>query len=441
MSDRSDELREWYAEDESEPAKSRLETCPDQPKQLELPLIMPQSDDPLAEMFNGAWLDAQVFPPLEYAVGGIVPEGFGLLVAPPKAGKSWLVCGIGLACAVGGLALARIRVSARPVLYLALEDGKRRLQSRSRRIMCGEPLPAGIHFVTRARPVDVIPMITEFLQRYGDDKPLIILDTLGKARPPRPPGSDLYAWDYAIGTQLKDVIDTTPGASLLVVHHTRKTESADFVDSVSGSQGIAGSADFVLVLSRKRHSDDALLSVTGRDIAEGEYALTVTDGLWQLDGGSLHEAAAAAMKRRDAGDLGDKSLEAMEFVNSRPLDTRPADLATHLGIDGNVAGNYLRRLCESGRIGRRARGLYTPLIEAVEVVESGAENITSITSINPGLDTDATQLELPLDYPVHCRYCGGAIPADRPLARANGYCSRGPCIAKAFDDRAQQTDD
>jgi hypothetical protein len=55
----------------------------------------------LTGMRDGAWLDAQEFPPHEYAVPGIIPEGFGLLVAPPKAGKSWLVAGIGLACAVG----------------------------------------------------------------------------------------------------------------------------------------------------------------------------------------------------------------------------------------------------------------------------------------------------------------------------------------------------
>jgi RecA-family ATPase len=280
--DRSDELRETYAD---------------------------EADDPLAEMFSGAWLDTQEFPPLEYAVSGIVPEGFGLLVSPPKAGKSWLVCGIGLACATGGLALGRIRVDQRPVLYLALEDGKRRLQSRSRRIMSGQPLPAGIHFITKAKPAEVIPIITEFLQRCGDQKPLIILDTLGKARPPRPPGADMYAWDYAIGTQLKDAIDATPGATLLVVHHTRKAESPDFVDSVSGSAGIAGSADFVLVLSRKRHSDEALLSVTGRDVPEGEYALDVADGLWQLDGGTLAAAASEAEARREKQHLGDRSLE------------------------------------------------------------------------------------------------------------------------------------
>jgi RecA-family ATPase len=198
--DRSDELREMLTE---------------------------ETEDLLAGMFNGAWLDTQEFPPLEYAVPGVIPEGFGLLASPPKAGKSWLVCGIGLACATGGLALGRIHVDKRPVMYLALEDGQRRLQSRSRRLMCGQPLPAGIHFVTKAKSAEIIPMITEFLHRYGHEKPLVVVDTLGKARPPRPPGADLYAWDYAIGTQLKNVIDTVPGATLLVVHHTRKQESGD----------------------------------------------------------------------------------------------------------------------------------------------------------------------------------------------------------------------
>lgn len=327
--------------------------------------------DPLAEMFNGAWLDSQQFPPLEYAVAGIIPEGFGLLVAPPKAGKSWLVCGIGLSCAAGWLALERIRVDKRPVLYLALEDGPRRLQSRSRSLMRGEPIPAGIHFVTKAKPTEVIPMITEFMVRHPGDKPLIVVDTLGKARPPRPAGADLYAWDYAIGTQLKNTIDATPGSSLLVVHHTRKTESSDFVDSVSGSQGIAGSADFVVVLARKRHSDQAVLNVTGRDVAEAEYALAATDGLWRLDGTTLADARQTAQTRRESGRLGDRALEVLAFVNARS-ETRPADVAKALGLDPKQAGEVLGRLFESGAIHRPKRGVYvrTSTAESAESAEN-----------------------------------------------------------------------
>ena len=78
-----------------------------------------------AGMISAAELDRMTFPPLDWHVPGLVPEGFGLLVAPPKAGKSWLVAGVGLACALGGMAFGRIDVPARPVLYLALEDGRR----------------------------------------------------------------------------------------------------------------------------------------------------------------------------------------------------------------------------------------------------------------------------------------------------------------------------
>src|SRR5262249_50429926 len=48
----------------------------------------PASDDQpsllIQRAVNGTWLGAQQFPPLEHAVDGIIPEGLGILVAPPK---------------------------------------------------------------------------------------------------------------------------------------------------------------------------------------------------------------------------------------------------------------------------------------------------------------------------------------------------------------------
>jgi RecA-family ATPase len=322
----------------------------------------------LSGMRDGAWLDAQEFPPLEYAVPGIIPEGFGLLVAPPKAGKSWMVAGIGLACACGGLALGRIKVDRRPVLYLALEDGHRRLQSRFRRLMMGDSIPAGINVVTEAPTSVVIPMIAEFLVTHADESPLIILDTLGRVKPPKPPGADSYQVDYQIGAQLKACIDSTRGASLVVVHHTRKAESSDFVDAVSGTAGIAGSADFVLVLSRQRHSDEALLSVTGRDIAEAEYALRCDDGLWLLDGDDLTSAAWTAEQRRLSTNRSDRTIEIAALVGASSTPVTPAHVAEKLDIDidNDTAGKYLRRLAEAGVIQRTGRGLYQSPSEASE---------------------------------------------------------------------------
>lgn len=319
---------------------------------------------------TAAWLDTQEFPPLEWTVDGILPEGMGMLVAPPKAGKSWMVAGVALACAAGGSALGKIPVKKRPVLYLALEDGHRRLQSRFRTLMEGQPLPDGLEVVTRASSTEALAIVDEFLRRNRNDAPLVIIDTFGKVKPPKASYEDSYQADYRIGGALKRRIDDVPGGCLVLVHHTRKAETADFIDSVSGTQGIAGSADFVLVLARKRHCDDAVLSVTGRDVVENEYALTTREGRWTLDGMDLMDAAATVIRRRDSEHLGDRSVDALVFVNGRPFGTRAGDLAQHLGISSNDAGTYLRRLHEAGRVGKRTRGIYTPLSYVSEVSES-----------------------------------------------------------------------
>jgi AAA domain len=324
-------------------------------------------------MVDGAWLDAQVFPPLEWSVDGIVPEGFGLLVAPPKAGKSWMVAGIGLACAAGGYALGKIAVDQRPVLYLALEDGHRRLQSRFRTLMEGQPIPKRMEVITKAQAFEVPAMIEEWLGRHPGEKPLIILDTLGKVKPPKRAGEDSYAADYAIGGRLKDLIDAVPGATLLVVHHTRKAESDDFVDAVSGTQGIAGSADFILVLRRKRQSAEAVLSVTGRDVPENEYALTTEGGLWMLDGADLTAAAESVKTRKNTENLGDRSVDVLAYVTKNPEGVTPAQTDAALGITDSKV--YLARLYNKGSLDRPVRGIYTTVTSP-----SAVTSVTSVTN-------------------------------------------------------------
>lgn len=345
--------------------------------------------DLLAGMRDGAWLDAQVFPPLQYTVPGIVPEGFGLLVAAPKVGKSWFAANIGLAAAAGGKALGCIDVRQRPVLYLALEDGHRRLQERFRRITAEQPIPAAMHVVIRAKTFEVIGMMSAFLERNSGSAPLVILDTLGKVKPPRAAGADPYQADYAVGSQLKDVADAHPGATLLAVHHSRKAESADFVDASSGTQGLAGSTDFMLVLTRKRHQDDAVLAVTGRDVSEAEYAVRSDAGLWRLDGRDLTGAAAAAAQRKEQGQLGDRALEVMALVNRRAAVgdcTRAGDLA-ELGITQEQARVYLNRLSDGGRIAKLSRGLYRGVTTVTSVTSEG-QNETHITDITHLFDRD-----------------------------------------------------
>jgi hypothetical protein len=147
----------------------------------------------------------------------------------------------------------------------------------------------------------------------------------------------------------------------LAIHHTRKMAADDFLDTLSGTQGIAGAADCVIVLKRKRKSAEASLSVTGRDIYEDVIALTVENGRWRLDGDTVQAAAQKMEQRNDAqSNLGDKSLDAVKFVNSRQ-STTPKELAAHLGIDNKIAGNLLARLARDEHIGKNHRGTYVSI--------------------------------------------------------------------------------
>lgn len=317
---------------------------------------------------NGEWLDAQVFPPLSWVAPGLVPEGFGLVVGPPKLGKSWFVLGLGLAAACGGRALGRVPMQTRPVLYAALEDGDRRMQSRARALMINEPIPAAFEYFTMATPAEILPLLREWLDGHPDG--LVMLDTLGKVMPPSIPGESAYQRDYRVGGRLKALSDDHPGSALLVVHHTRKLTSGDWMDSTSGTQGLNGSADFTIALERGRGDGSALLRVSGRDVSEGEYAATMTEGCWTLEGDSLSAAARAARDNRAAQNVGDQMAEVIAAVGRSSRAVRAEEVADAVGIDKDDAGRYLRRAAEAGRVERVGRGLFKPVSEVSEVSES-----------------------------------------------------------------------
>lgn len=346
--------------------------------------------DPLDGAFSAAWLTSQQFPPVQYVVPGIIPEGLTMLVAPPKVGKSWLVLGIAAACAEGGKVLGTIKVDQRPVLYLALEDGPRRLQSRTEKIGVTTGSPNMMFMTTLVAPV--LLTIKAFLERYSTDQPLVILDTLGKVRGTYG-GSDAYGNDYSQMSALKDLVDAVPGSSLIVVHHTNKGEKSDFLDSVSGTQGLAGAADSILVIKRDRNNTDATLHVTSRDAVEGQYAVTLADGVWTLDGDGLQVASERAALRVITGGVGDDMAELVETVARFPEGIKPKDLATLLHMDDGTVRRYLRRALEAGRIASPKRGVYTPVtsVTSVTLLDEHRPKVTHETEVThaPEGTTDA----------------------------------------------------
>ena len=350
----------------------------------------PDADRLLAALRNGAWLDAQVFPPLAYAVPGLVPEGSVLLVGAPKIGKSWLVLAVALAVAEGGRALG-IEVPKRPVLYLALEDGHRRLQDRCRRLLVGEKIPPEFQYLTMIEPNRVGDTIAAWIHWHQEPPPLIILDTLGKVLPPALNNETTYQRDYRVGTALKRIVDSSPGATLLVNHHDRKANADDFVDAVSGTHGLAGAADTIIVLARNRQEAAGLVKVTGRDVAEGEYAVTFKDGaVWELDGHDLETAREKAQKVRATtranAAAGDRMLDVVLYAYEHPEGVRRGDVAKALKLEPNVVGVYLARAVDTGRLQRAERGLYTP-VTSVTSLRSVTADVTDNTRNTPPEDS------------------------------------------------------
>jgi AAA domain-containing protein len=337
--------------------------------------------DLLAGLRDGLWLDRQHFPPLKWAVPGLLPEGFSLVVAPPKAGKSWLVLGWLLGLAAGGAALGTIRIpDPADVLYLALEDGDRRMQDRAR-ILLGDhdPIPARFRYLTRLPAGLLIPVLAEYMQRYPETR-LIVLDTLGKVMPDARQGETTYARDYRVGGHLKAIADAFPGLAIIAVHHDRKASSDDFVDSVSGTHGLAGAADAVLVLQRARHSKDAVLRVTGRDVPEEAYAIRLAGiGSWQLDGRTLAEAAANVHDRDDETRLSDSSAQVMDFIRGGGTTGRTAkEIRDKFG---ESAERSLSRRIADGSLVKPARGVYVdPTATASEVSEVSEPQVRALFS-------------------------------------------------------------
>ena len=240
-----------------------------------------------SRVFTAAELLAEDLPPVRWTVPGVLPEGVTLLAGKPKLGKSWLALGLAVAVASGGTALETKRVERGDVLYLGLEDNRRRLQKRLRKILAGRVAPDGLHIATEWSRMDEGG--AEALERWLREHPearLVVVDILMRVRPCTSTNRGVYDADYEALESMQKLAGEY-GIAILVVHHTRKLAAVDPVDEVSGSTGLSGGADAIWVLKRDRGRADAYLHVTGREVEEeAELALRWDTDLasWTLVG-------------------------------------------------------------------------------------------------------------------------------------------------------------
>jgi len=226
---------------------------------------------------NVADLLDKVFAEICWVVVGLLPEGLAILAGPPKIGKSWLADAICIAASMGGYVFGRFKAVQCETLLLSLEDNPRRLQGRILKLLAGEKLNHNFSVTTTWRRLDQGGLAD--LENWLQDNPnckLVVIDTIQKIKPhAKRKNGNAYENDYDAFGDIQSLA-LRFHVCILVIHHTRKSESKnpdDSLEQISGSMGITGVMDTIIMLKRSRGGSGASLTITGRDVPDAIYAM------------------------------------------------------------------------------------------------------------------------------------------------------------------------
>lgn len=316
-------------------------------------------DSDALQTFSLASLMEKDFPPVKWAVKGLLPEGTMLFAGKPKMGKSWLALGVCISIATGGKALGEYEVEVGDVLYLALEDQPRRLQTRAAELLkselAGDLPPKRLDLVTRAKKLDtgLVEQIENWLKAHSEGR-LVVIDTLGSVKNGSADKRTLYEQDYEIGAKLTQLAGEYM-VCILIIHHLRKGDAEDPLDMISGSTGLTGGMDGAMVLNRTRSAADGILKAVHRDLEDDpEIALIKVEpqqGWWRY-GGEGEEYR-----------LGKERQEILTVLADADGPMKPSQVADVLGKPAKNVSELLRKMLESGHVDTAGYGLYVASIK------------------------------------------------------------------------------
>ena len=307
-----------------------------------------QQEEPSAEereIFSAADLQKMDFAPVKTVVPGIFVEGLTLLCGKPKAGKSWLLLHAAHAIASSGFTLGHLHCLQGDVLYCSLEDPKRRLQSRMRKLFGDQSHSARLHFKIKMPRLmqGGLAMLRDWIKSVPEPR-LIAIDTLAMVRMPNRKDQSVYDADYAAVVELRNMAQEF-GIAIVVVHHVRKLEADDPFDTVSGTLGLTGCPDAIIIL--KRDTAGTMLLGKGRDLEDFEKAITFNkdNGTWRIDG--------------DADDVRRSAQQQtiIEALQEAEGPQKPMQIAGLTGMKRENVRFLLRKMVASGAL-KSARGKY-----------------------------------------------------------------------------------
>ncbi|MGC1359200.1 MAG: hypothetical protein WA851_26080 [Xanthobacteraceae bacterium] len=168
--------------------------------------------------------------------------------------------------------------------------------------------------------------------------------------------------------------------AIVINHHVRKMEADDPFDTVSGTLGLTGAADTIIVL--KRHAGGVTLHARGRDIEEVETALQFERATcrWTILGSAaevyISNERASVMSALAGG--GPDGLAVPEIMAATGGNSRGA------------MDTLLFKMKEAGEVARIKRGVYALQQDAGKIGQK--ERSEGQPTENNGLNDDLTNL-------------------------------------------------
>lgn len=243
-----------------------------------------------------------VYPDLKEPVKGLIVEGATVLAGGSKIGKSWMALQLCM-CVAAGVPFLDRQTDQGDVLYLALEDSERRMKERAKKLsfktgISKDQYGAFIEMTTKAPTVKdgLIDLLDTWISEHPDAK-LICIDVMQKVRGITPGRVNMYQDDYAYLTTFADLAKKHRIAIVLLHHVNRKDSKTigDPFDVISGSNGIMGTVDTAIILTKKRGQNQATMKVDGRDVSADDMILNFDDCLWTVisENAAEHDAKKA----------------------------------------------------------------------------------------------------------------------------------------------------
>ena len=281
-------------------------------------------------------------PPLINAVDPIMPEGFGAIAGRPKAMKSFTMLYLAY-CVQNGKPFMGHNVTKGDVIYFALEDSKRRMKDREKKIGVDTWTPPQILLQND------IPYLgfgfEECLENWIASKEnprLVIIDTLARLKPKQGRQSGTA---YDLDNQLLGKIQTLAVKNNLtiafVTHLSKATQDYSW-DRIQGSVGIQGMTDFMWLIDRGDSSNNASIVGRGRDMSDFEYAVKWNEEQWQYQ----FEGNLQMVKMNDNRK---EVVDAMKILSKKDKEIAPRDVCKFYGVtvtskDGKRIARTIQRM-------------------------------------------------------------------------------------------------